>query len=166
MLAFQITSMKNFMHCLLNTDIFDLFLLEEAVISTANTYSIEGRVNKEFFQPEELTEGLCPYEFTPWKDIRGLCFDLIKGKRTPLSFKFVLHLKPEQAQSLLQKGNCDMEISQVKALVLTIRYDGEKAMLTTGCSYHTFVISKEPEVLWDKALSSYLAQKGIAYETL
>lgn len=166
MLALQITSMKTFMNHLLTSDTFDLFLLEEATISTSNTYTIDGHINQDFYSKEELETGICPYDFTPWSDMKPLCFHLIKGKHTPLFFKFVLHLKPQQVEQLLSKDDCEVSPSQVKALVLTIKYDGEKAILTTGSSYHTFLLSREPELLWDKALTRYLSQKEIPYEIL
>ncbi|MCM1065230.1 MAG: DUF5721 family protein [Eubacterium sp.] len=161
MVALQITSMKQFMNQLLAADTFDMFLLEEAVISAACTFTIDGRINREFFsggngEPVEL-----PYDFRPWNEVKGLCFDLIKGKRTPLFFRFVLHLMPEKAAALLSKENSDVDPSLVKALVLNIRYDGSRAVLTTGTAYHTFLLSKEPEAIWDKALMKYLEAKGI-----
>ncbi|MBQ8233858.1 MAG: hypothetical protein IJZ34_18340 [Lachnospiraceae bacterium] len=167
MLALHITSMKQFMNQLLVSDAFDIFLLEEAVITTANTYTLDGYVNREFYSPEDLNSGQIPdYEYSPWSTMKGLCFQLIKGKRTPLSFRFIFHLKPEQALKLLEKANCSVEPSSIKALVLTIRYDGTKAVLTTGCAYHAFVMSKEAEQIWDKALTRYLSGKNIPYEML
>lgn len=68
MLALEITSMKQFMNHLLAADSFDIFLLEEAVIGTANTFTIDGHINKEFFSGEDAPELSC--EFRPWKDIR------------------------------------------------------------------------------------------------
>lgn len=166
MLALQITSMKNFMQQLLTSNTFDIFLLEQAVISTANTYTIDGHINQDFYASEETGEtGRPAYELMPWSEMKGLLFDLIKGKRTPLFFKFVLHLKPDQTQALLTRNNCS-QADQVKALVLTIRYDGGKAVLTTGCSYLTFVMTKEPDIIWDKTLTRYLSQKGVSYDTL
>ncbi len=167
MLALHITSMKQFMNQLLVSDTFDIFLLEEAVITTANTYTLDGHLNREFYSPDELSSGQVPdYEYSPWSTLKGLCFQLIKGKRTPLSFRFIFHLKPKQAQKLLEKAQCSVDPSSIKALVLTIRYDGTKAILTTGCAYHTFVMSKEAEQIWDKALVHYLAGKNIPYEVL
>lgn len=166
MLAIQITSLKTFMNQLLAQDAFDIFLLEEAVISTANTYTIDGHINLDFFSPEDQENGRISYEFQPWSEMKGLCFNLIKGKNTPLYFKFVLHLKPESTATLLEKENCSVELSQIKALVLNIRYENGKAVLTTGTSYHTFVMSKEPDAIWDKALANYLSQKEIGFETL
>lgn len=153
------------MNQLLATDAFDSFLLEEAVISTANTFTIDGHVNQEFFYNEDGIPENLP-EFRPWKEIKGLCFDLIKGKHTPLFFRFVLHLMPEKATALLEKEGCDVNPAQVKALVLNIRYDGTKAVLTTGTAFHTFLLSKEPDAIWDKSLQKYLEGKGIGYELL
>ena len=173
MLAMEISSMKQFMNQLLASETFDIFLLEEAVISTANTFTIDGHINQEFYYQDGQENTSLPsdsngnpYDFRPWSEIRNLCFDLIKGKRTPLFFRFVLHLKPEKATALLSSRGCDTDPSQVKALVLNIRYDGSKAVLTTGTAFHTFVLSKEPDVIWDKALCQYLDQKGIGYEVL
>ncbi len=165
MLAFTITSTKAFMNHLLVADTFDNFLLVEATISTANTYQIDGHINKEFFAGENLTDTEVPeYDFALWKDMKGLCFNLIKGKRTPLFFKFVLHLKPQTVSKLLAAGGCSVPSEQIKALVLTIKYDGSQAVLTTGSAYHTFIMSKEPDTIWDKALQQFLTHNEITYE--
>ena len=166
MIALQITSMKQFMNQLLAADTFDMFLLEEAVISTACTFSIDGHINQDFFSNGEKEPMTPSYEFRPWSEIKGLCFDLIKGKRTPLFFRFVLHLMPEKAAALLTKEGSDVDPSLVKALVLNIRYDGAKAVLTTATAYHTFLPSKEPDAIWDKALMKYLEKKGISCDIL
>lgn len=166
MTALQISSMKQFMNHLLAAETFDSFLLEEAVISTANTFTIDGHVNREFYQNDENTDPQSLPEFRPWSELKSLCFDLIKGRRTPLFFRFVLHLKPEKALALLEKEGCDVDLSQLKALVLTIRYDGSKATLTTGTAFHTFVLSKEPDAIWDRTFKKFLDGKGISYEEL
>ena len=167
MLALEITSMKQFMNHLLAADTFDIFLLEEAVISTANTFTIDGHINREFYgeYEQEIPADAAgrSYEFRPWKELRSMVFDLIKGKHTPVFFRFVLHLAPEKAAALLESRGCEVAPDQVRALVLNIRYDGSKAILTTGTAYHTFLLSKEPDMIWDKALLQYLDQKAIPY---
>lgn len=165
MVALEITSMKNFMNHLLSSDTFDSFLLEEATISTANTYTIDGHMNADFFPPENRNETFLPYALRPWAELRGLCYDLIKGKYPPTFFRFVLQLKPEKAAVLMREAPAS-DLSAMKALVLNIRYDGNKAILTTGTSYHTFVMSREIDLSWDTALCGYLDQKGIGYEKL
>lgn len=166
MLALQVTSMKSFMNHLLVADTFDNFLMVEATICAANTYQIDGHVNKEFFASQDTEAPACPYDFVLWKDMKGLCFNLIKGKRTPLFFKFVLHLKPDTVSKLLAAGGCSLPTEQIKALVLTVKYDGTQAVLTTGSAYHTFVMSKEPDMIWDKALQQFLTRHEIGYEVL
>ena len=96
--------------------------------------------------------------------MRPMCYDLIKGKHTPLYFKFVLHLKPEIASKLLATGASNVPADQIKALVLTIKYDGESAVLTTGTAFHTFVMSKEPDTIWDKGFTQFLDRENIPYE--
>lgn len=167
MLALQITALKPFMNALLAGDLFDIFLLEEASVAAAVTYTIDGRLNKDFFPSDEWADKtLHPYEFAAWKDMKGICFQLIKGKRTPLHFQFVFQLMPEYIPSILEKGNCATSADLIRALVLTVRFDGEKAVLYTGTSFTTFIPDKEPERLWDAALKRYLDKKQVACEEL
>lgn len=166
MLALQISSVKSFMSELLTGDAFDIFLLEEANLSLAISYRIDGHINAEFFPMAERTPELIPYEYQPWSEIKGLCFHLIKGKHTPLSFKFVLQLKPDKMRSMLEKEKLSCDELRLKSLVLTIRYENGKVLLTTGSSYQTFVMDKTADVIWDRQLSKYLAMKGIAFEIL
>jgi len=166
MLALQITSTKIFMNQLLVGSAFDEFLLESAIISTANTYTIDGRINMEFYPEEEQNKENIPYEFRPWSEQKGLCFDLIKGKHTPLSFKFVFHLKPEVSDMLLNKQSGETEPSLVKAFVLTAKYDGSAVTLVTGTAYQTFTLDKSPDTVWDQAIIKFLSDKGIPFELL
>lgn len=172
MLALEISSLKQFMARLLATDAFDDFLLEEAVIKTGYDITIDGHVNAEFFGGDEVgvelptDEAGQAYELMPWKTLRSICFDLIKGKRTPLAFQFVLHVKPEKTAALLAENGCDVDPACVRAFVLNIRFDGTKAKLTSAASYATFLLTKEPDAIWDKALMQFLDAQQIAYERM
>lgn len=164
MLALQITSTKAFMNHLLAGTAFDQFLLAEGTISTANTYTIDGHINKEFYNGDDTVS--LPYELSAWADMKSFFFQLIKGKRTPLYFKLVLHLKPETVSRLFAAGECTVAPEQVKALVLNIKYDGSSAILTTATAFHTFLMNKEPDLLWDKAVTQFLTGEGISFEIL
>lgn len=166
MIALQITSMKQFMSSLLTGDAFDIFLLEEATISTATTVTIDGHINVDFYPISDRTPQVIPYEYQAWSELKGLCYDLIKGKYTPLYFKFVLQLKPEKMTAMLDKERLSSKDVPLKSLVLTIKYDSGKAILTTGSSYQTFVMDKTADVVWDRQISKYLAMKGIQFEIL
>lgn len=173
MIGIQITELKDFMGKFLMSDCFDSFLLEEAAITVAVSYRIDGRINRDFFTSEEIqNSSLEAIPFLPWSQIRPFCFDLIKGKRTPLNFKFVLHLMPGRLDALLSEsslaGNGGTELPPSKAMsvnaaVLTVKYDGAVIMLTTAISYADFVLDKTPDKLWDAYILKFLEQKGIKY---
>ena len=167
MVALKITNIKQFMGKLLGGEDFDAFLLEEASISTYNTFLIDGHQNREFYSAEEWEdETIRPYDFSTWKTIRPICFDLIKGKHTPTAFRFVLHLMPGYTESILRTGNTAVTPQQVKAFVLNIKYDGTDLTLVTGTAFYTFLMDKTPDILWDRAVRQFLSKKEIAYEEL
>ena len=77
---------------LLTTELFDSFLVEEVTIDTFNTFTIDGRIHKEFYKDSEESQAPLSNEFSNWAKIRPIALSLIKGKQTPLGFKFILHL--------------------------------------------------------------------------
>lgn len=167
MIALKITNIKQFMAKLLGGEDFDSFLLEEASISTYNTFMIDGHQNRDFYSSEEWEDKeLRPYELSTWKKLRPICFDRIKGKHTPTAFRFVLHLIPEQVASILQQGDTAVTPQQVRAFALNIKYDGTTLMLITGTSFHTFLMDKTPDALWDNAVRQFLAKHDISYDEL
>lgn len=167
MLALKMKEVKTFMSRLLNSDCFDSFLLEEAAIQTYNTFTIDGHQNREFYTKEELEDpSLFPYEYSLWKDMRGLCFELIKGKKVPTFMKITLHLTPEASYTLLEQGGGAGYAASLKAFVVTIKFDQNGLLLTTGTSFHTFLPDKTPDLLWDNAFKKFLTAKNIEFEEL
>ena len=165
MKAYQIKELKSFMSRLLGGDSFDCFLLAEASITTYNSFIIDGHMVKDFFTGDINNDNaLPPYEFSTWADLRSLCFDLIKGKRTPVNFKFVMHLKPELVDCILRNGNSSISSSDVKAFVLNIKYDGSELTCITATALHTFIPDKTPDLLWDEYMINFLNEKSIAFE--
>ncbi|MDE6186474.1 MAG: hypothetical protein K2G39_13760, partial [Lachnospiraceae bacterium] len=102
--------------------------------------------------------------FSEWKNMRSLCFDLIKGKRTPVGFKLVLHLKPEIIQQILTQGNAGVSSSDMKAFVLNIKYDGSMLTCITATAFYTFLPDKTPDKLWDDFVTYFLSEKEISFE--
>lgn len=165
MISCLITSHKQFMGNLLTSDCFDAFLLQQASIVTSNTFQIDGRIEKEFFSTEEWeNKNLHPYEFSCWADMRTICFSLIRGKRSPVSMKIVLSLKPEAAPKYLDCSFEQLERELIKALVVTIRYDNGKMTCTTGISFSSFSTDKDFAKKWDKVFLQLLDQQGITYQ--
>ena len=165
MIAVQIKDVKTFMSKLLSGDAFDSFLLEEAQIHTFNTFSIDGHRNREFYTREELEDPqIFPYEYSQWQEMKSICFQLIKGKKVPTFMKIILHKKPEEAYTLLEEGDAGALTDLLKALVITIKYDVNGLLLTTGTSFSTFLMDKTVDLLWDSAFRKFLTDKGIEFE--
>ena len=90
MIALELTDIKSFMNKLLTTNTFDNFLLQEAVIQGNASFVIDGHLQKGFYNEEELeTLHLTKDNILPFSMLKTNCYDLIKGKKTPSSFKFV-----------------------------------------------------------------------------
>ena len=160
MIALHITELKVFMSKLLTTNIFDDFLLQEATLQMGIGYVIDGRINKAFYQNEEdqLTERST---FITYGEVRSTLFDLIKGKRTPLGFQVLLQLPPKKSAVLFPEG---LDAHLIKGLVMNIRFDGSKALITSGISYTSFSLDKAPELIWDEAMMNFLRRAGISFE--
>ena len=165
MIAVQIKDVKAFMVKLLSGDTFDSFLLEEAQIHTFNTFTIDGHRNRDFYTKEELEDSeICPYEYSGWQEMKSICFQLIKGKKVPTFMKIILHKKPEEMYQLLEKEEAQAIANLLKAFVVTIKFDSNGLLLTTGTSFSTFVMDKTPDVIWDNVFRKFLTNQGIEFE--
>lgn len=159
MIALKLTNRKKFMKHLLLMETFDHFLFIEGEITTFNKFSIDGYLQKEFFEKEETH-----LEFAFWKQVREFCFSLIKGKRTPLNFKFIFSLSPENIARLIQQNQLDFQPEEIQGLYLNIRFDGSELQCITGTSFKTFSMDKSLEQAWDKMVQRFFTQKEIEFE--
>ena len=53
MIILQITQLKNFMNTLLRLETFDRFPVSEASITTFTTFSLDGSLHTDFFDPDD-----------------------------------------------------------------------------------------------------------------
>lgn len=159
MISFALTNIKETMSHLLLRDTFDNFLFIEGEIVTFNTFRIDGFIQKSFFD----TENGLP-EYSSWKNIREYCLYLIKGKRTPLNFHFVLCLPPENIGRLISQSAPSMDVQNIRGLYLNINYDGSHLNCVTGTSFKTFILDKTLEHVWDKTAEIFFRQHEIDYE--
>lgn len=163
MLSLQINGMKDFMSKLFLKNTFDSFYLVEASIVTANTFSIDGRIKKEYYTSEENEERQYA-EYSIWEALRPFCFQLIKGKKTPLFMKLVFRLTPSQTEQLLEKSGLSFHSNDVDGFFFNIRYENSTAILTTGISMKTFTMDKSLETYWDQTMIEFLKHAGIDAE--
>ena len=122
MISIELTDTKDFMNKLLRTEIFDNFLLQEVVITKAASYVIDGHLQKGFYSSTELEEnGIAGYSILPFRMLRTNCFDLIKGRQTPSSFKFVFLLSPENMEHTLSSLHSAFTVSDISGFFINIR---------------------------------------------
>lgn len=166
MIACRLKSAKNFMTHLLLSDTFDNFLFIEGEIVTFNTFTIDGYIQKAFYESDETGSNFAEtaYDYALWKQLRELCFSIIKGKRTPLSFKFIFSLSPEHIAKLIEQKNLDFQASDVQGLYLNIRFDGSVLQCITGTSLKTFSMDKSLEREWDAMVPRFFDKKGLVFE--
>lgn len=165
MIALQIQDIKNFMSRLLLSQTFDQFLLVEGSITTYNVFRIDGRLHKDFFTPEEIEErSLNDREFSLWKEVRPFCLELIKGKKTPLSFQFTFQLSKKNTEKLLTaSGITSILPENISGLLLNVRYDNHGLACITATNLNLFTLDKALEHAWDDMVKRFLKQQEISF---
>ena len=162
MILLSISEVKEFMSKLLLSDTFDSFLFIEGEIVTFNTFSIFFYLQKDFFDKDMIPER----NYSLWKELREYCFSLIRGKRTPLRFKFVFGLSEPNIEKLLRQQGLSFTPQDVQGLYLNISYDGHSLRCVTGTSMNLFTLDKSLEEAWDKMVQKFFVQKEISFELM
>lgn len=165
MTALRIHDVKSFMSSLLVHNIFDQFLLTELEILTFNHFSIDGRLNLDWYNQEEL-EDLGSRSYSTWKETKPFAYQLIKGNKTPHSFKIVFLLGFEQLSSLLLDSQITMQSQDVNGLFINVKFENGTLSLITGTSLRMFTLDKTLEHEWDVWVQSFLKQQQIVFEVL
>ena len=162
MVALKIEELKDFTRKLFVEEVFDWWMMREAVITTFNMFTIDGRIRKGYFMEQELEEkGIG--ELSPWKLVRPVCFSLIKGKRLPESFRITLQLPGARVEQFLQSVQPDFKAEQVSGLYLNIRYEEQKLCCVTGTSLNVFTLDRKIEQEWDETVKRFLRKREIVY---
>lgn len=177
MVSVEITGIKEFMNKLLNSEAFDSFYLEEAVIATFNTFIIDGHLIKSDTdelpdrpdnfpaggQPAGQNNGQPSPVYSTWKQLRPIVFSLIRGDRVPHSMKLTLHAGSNYMHRLKNRPEASAYAASIKALAVNIRYENGRLRCVTGTSYQTFIMDKTIDNIWDSDFISSLAAMGIKF---
>ena len=158
MLALKITDQKDFTNKLFLGDTFDLFCLNQAEITTSKTEFFDND-QQEFLSSSHRTYSL-------WKEVKPICYSIIRGKRSPLSFKIVLQFSPNKAAALLQNSSLPFPPEQVAGLYLNLQYKNKTLLCTTGTSLKTFFPGKELDHLWEQYVTEFFSHNEISAESL
>lgn len=156
MIAEQIQDVKKFMAVLLMKENFDTFLVNEVSITTYNTFTIDGHLQKEFYTDEELEE-LKDTHLSEWSKIKPICYMLIKGHKTPLRFRMIFALNREQIRHLIEENRLSFSENDVHELFFNIKFENGILTLTTGCSMKIFTLDKSLENTFDKYISDFIS---------
>lgn len=165
MIALQIADIKTFMKKLLLSESFDRFLLLEGSITTFNTFRIDGTLHPAYYTAEEQ-EQLQQRSLSFWSELRPFCLELIKGKKTPLAFRFTFQLAAPNVQRLLLQTGISIPADQIRGLLLNLHYDGHSLSCTTGTSLTIFTLDKKLDHAWDDMIQKYFHQQEIPFEIL
>lgn len=166
MIALSIIDVKDFMNKLLIGEVFDRFFLVEASVTTFNTFTIDGRLQQDFFDTDTVAMHKSNLiEYSLWRDVKPYCFSVIRGRRTPLNFRIVLQLSHKQTQQILNPSFPDGSVPDCR-FCLNLQYRNDSLLCTTGVSYTSFCLYKRPEHLWDEIIRKFLSGQHIAFQVL
>lgn len=140
---------------------FDSFSLIEGEVTTYNTFRIDGLIHKKFYEDPPAKE------YSSWGDLREFCFHIIRGKRTPLNFRFILSLPKENFEDfLINQDISSLRPSDIQGLYLNFKYDGTDLQCTTGTSLNIFTMDKTLEGIWDNYAQKFFLNHEIDFESL
>lgn len=165
MFAASVSDVRAFMEKLFLKETFDGFQLMEAVIVTSNTFVIDGHIREEYYTREEWEE-LAEKNISRWSSLRPLCFQMIKGKKTPQSMKLVFKLADSGTEKLIEQSGLPFSSGDVEGFFFNVRYESQKLKLTGGVSMKLFTMDKTLEQFWDQRLESFLKQAEISFEKM
>lgn len=162
MVALKMEDLKEFTSKLFMGDAFDGWLVREAVITTFNTFTIDGHIRHGYYTDQELEENKIE-DLSAWRVIRPVCYSLIKGKRLPGSFQITLQLSPGDVETFLKYAQLDFRPEQIGGLYLNVRYEDGAMHCVSGTSLNIFTLDRQIEYEWDEAVKLFLKEKKFAY---
>lgn len=164
MLALQIENIKGFMSHLLIHNTFDRFLVSDVSVTTFTTFHIDGVYHPEFYAddvtPEEA-ENIPEGSQMEWKTIRPFMLQVIRGKRLPLSFHFVLQFPADETAVLLEENGLTADPDEIYGLFLNLQYRNVSLTLTTGSSLRSFSEGHAIDQAWDRKVQELLTVDNI-----
>ena len=157
--SYIIKNTKQFMSLLLANSAFDEFFIESARITTFNTFTIDGVIKKEFYSADEYEElygsnantsghiygsnaNTSGHIYASYAQVRPYIYEIIKGKRAPISFQIILH-----APETMYENN-DYEAGV--RYILNIKYEDGRVSCVSAISRSDFTLDKTSDQLWDK----------------
>lgn len=162
MQAIEVLDIKQFMRLLFQTDTLDHYEMVSAEIRTGISYSVDGKLNRPFYNKDELS--LLQLEksfFLPWQYAREKIFSLIKGKKTPSLLKLILKVNSIQASDILSLSGSSLNPNDIDGFFLNIIFQENKLNVICGLSYNVFTMDKELENHFSDSIITLLKSNNI-----
>lgn len=168
MISLSIKSTKQFMSLLLVKETFDKLHLSEATIATANTFSINGSINKAYYSKDELEElALTDNEsYANWESIKSLCFSMVKGNKVPTAMKIVFLMPKAFVNSILETGDYGISTDDINGMFININYSSDGINVVTGTSLKLFTLDKSLDKAFDSYVKQFFSENAIDFEEL
>lgn len=126
-----------------------------------------GILHPDYYTKEEQgSPGASARRFARWQELKPFCLELIKGKRTPLGFRFTFQLSPENTEKLLNQTASPFSVGDVNGLALNIRYEEGNIICTTALSLNLFTMDKSLEHAWDQMVQRFFLTQDLAFHLL
>ena len=165
MISFQINDVKSFMNDLFAAERFDDFPVIHVEIKTFCDFDISGRINPSFFKRSDESgsekipgDSPRPSGHIKWKKIKGLCYGMIKGERTPLRLKISLLCPDETAKKIILDSGARLNENDAVSLCLNFKYENDILTCTSGISLSAFSMDRLLEKHFDDQAFKYFSK--------
>ena len=161
MKALKAEDLRAFTQALFLGTVFDRFLLREAEFRTFCTFTVNGAAEVRWYSEEEL-ESERVEEYTSWEKLKPLCFGLIRGKRTPLSFRLDMKLAPGDAEkpcASVHPGKRD----DSGGFYLNLRFEDGALTVISAAAQNIFPPDRATEHAWDEWVQEFFRHHGLAF---
>lgn len=161
----EIKNVKQFMNKLLIENSFDSFLISEAVIKTGNSYVIDGHINSDFYSESELNDfkeesakngRVFSATMSRWSVIKPFVLSIVKGKKTPVYFKFSFYLADENIEKLLSNADTSIKANDIDGLSVIVKYQDNILTVTSSVSLKIFTLDKSLDKIFDDMVEKFL----------
>ena len=161
MKAYKAEDLRSFTQALFTRDSFDPFLVLEAEFRTYCLFSVRGNTERGWYTDEELeTEQV--EDYTSWKKLRPVCFSLIRGRKTPASFRITFRLPPAEEEELLQESSGGVRREELGGFFLNVKYEDGKLLCVSASSVNRFPPDRVLEEAWDRRAERFFREHGLA----
>jgi len=158
-IAVQIDDIKLFMGKMFKEDTFDDFDLVSATIHQGIIFTLDGKINPDFYTEETLPTSA----YVSWIDYKNLVFSIIKGNKTPSLMKIVFAVSYKSKQNLVIKSNSNFDPDEINDFYINILFDSNGLKVITGTNYKQFTLDKSVESYFDDSILKFLIKNEIPF---